>query len=191
MPSRSNSSPRRNSQTADSQNTDSKRAPKGAPARSNSSSRGDASAFPERTVDLSASHKKSTRKVNKAPKAAPPIVDAGVKRRALKKKRRRQSNLVAWSVAAAITVTLAGTAAGIWTEYQGAHERVAQKRATLSDLNAQLEAGKRRLSALASASGRERVLVENGFIKPGERLLLFPKTQSFETQTSETQSHKK
>lgn len=126
-------------------------------------------------MDLSGKPKKS---VKSAPKSSKPVLDAGAKRRALKKKRGRQSNLVAWLVAAAVTVTIVGTAAGIRAELQGAKSRVAQKRATLADLNAQLESGKRRLSALASASGRERVLVENGFIKPGERLLLFPKTQS-------------
>jgi outer membrane protein TolC len=70
---------------------------------------------------------------------------------------------------------IGGAAAGVWSELQGAEGRVAQKRATLIDLRAQYEIGKKRLRALASASGKERVLVENGFIKPGERLLLFPK----------------
>ncbi len=107
--------------------------------------------------------------------AAPKIVDAGSKRRALKKKKARQSNWLAWTAAGAVTVIVAGTAAGIWTELQTTQGRVAQKRATLADLNTQLESGKRRLQALASAGGKERVLVENGFIKPGERLLLFPK----------------
>lgn len=108
--------------------------------------------------------------------AAPKTGDAGSKRRALKKRRSRQANLAAWTLAAAITVAIAGASAGIWAEFQSVKGRVAQKRATLADLTAQLESGKRRLRALASASGKERVLVENGFIKPGERLLLFPKT---------------
>ncbi len=116
-----------------------------------------------RTVDLSG-----------APKTAKPV-DPGTKRRALKKKRARQGNLVAWTIAGAITVAIAGTSAGIWSEYQGVRGRVAQKHATLADLTAQFESSKRRLRALSAASGKERVLVENGFIKPGERLLLFPK----------------
>lgn len=162
MPSPPNPSPRRHSKAATSP---------GAPARS--TSRGDAPFDAARTADLTSGHKKSGK--SKTPK---PPLDAGAKRRALKKKRGRQSNLVAWSVAGAITVAIAGTAAGIWTEYGGAKGRVSQKRAVLGDLSAQLQTGKRRLSALASASGKERVLVENGFIKPGERLLLFPRTQS-------------
>ncbi|WP_123580325.1 hypothetical protein [Abditibacterium utsteinense] len=171
MPSNSSSSnpaPRRSSKSGGSS---------GASARP--TSRGDAPSHPARTMDLSATHKKSTKSAPKASLQTPkPPLDAGAKRRALKKKRGRQNNLVAWLVAAAITVTIAGTAAGIWTELQSAKGRVAQKRATFADLQAQFESGKRRLSALASASGKERVLVENGFIKPGERLLLFPKTQS-------------
>jgi hypothetical protein len=89
--------------------------------------------------------------------------------------RARQNNLLAWTVALAVTVVIGGAAAGVWSELQTVRGRVAQKRSTLADLNAQLESSKRRLSALTSASGKERVLVENGFIKPGERLLLFPK----------------
>ena len=164
MPSSSNPSPRRHSKNA---------ASPGAPTRP--PSRGAAPQNSAPTVDLSAAPRKS---VKAASKSSKPVLDAGAKRRALKKRRGRQSNLVAWIVAAAVTVTIAGAAAGIRTELKGAKSRVAQKSATLADLGAQLESGKRRLSALASASGRERVLVENGFIKPGERLLLFPKTQS-------------
>ena len=108
--------------------------------------------------------------------SAPKSTDVGTKRRALKKKRARQTNWAAWTVAGAITVAIVGASAGIWAELQAAQGRVNQKRATLADLSAQLESGRNRLQSLASASGKERVLVENGFIKPGERLLLFPKT---------------
>lgn len=83
--------------------------------------------------------------------------------------------MVGWVVAAAATVMIGGMAAGVWSELRSAESRVAQKRATLADLKTQFEIGKKRLSALSSASGKERVLVENGFVKPGQRLLLFPK----------------
>ena len=151
-----------------------------APARS-TSSRSSApkprsiSNFEERTLDLT----EPRRAAPKTPKSAPkPATDPGSKRRALKKKRTQQGNFLAWTVAAAVSVVIAGAAAGVWSEFQSAQGRVAQKRATLADLRAQLEIGKKRLGALASASGKERVLVENGFIKPGERLLLFPKNSS-------------
>jgi hypothetical protein len=122
----------------------------------------------ERTVDLSAPRRAA------GPKK-PAATDPGAKRRALKKKRGRQRDLVAWLIAGAVSVMIAGTAAGIWSEFKDAQGRVVEKRSTLAALNKELETGKKRLNALASASGKERVLVENGFIRPGERLLLFPK----------------
>jgi hypothetical protein len=112
----------------------------------------------------------------KAPKSYPKTSnDPGLTRRAQKKKRARQNSLLAWTVAAAITIVIGGTAAGILSEYQRVQGRVSLKRATLADLKMELESGRKRLGALASAGGKERVLVENGYIKPGERLLLFPK----------------
>ena len=127
---------------------------------------------PRRRASRPASDVESAASPSRAPKA----VDVGTKRRALKKRRARQSNWLAWTVAAAITVVIAGAGVGLWTELGEVRERVTQKRATLADLNAQLEKGRNRLRALSSSSGKERVLVENGFIRPGERLLLFPKT---------------
>lgn len=129
-----------------------------------------------RTVDLTAPRPTTPRSTSRSasrPTAKP--VDPGTKRRAQKKVRARQNNLLAWTIALAVTIMIGGTAAGVWSELQTVKGRVAQKRSTLADLSMQLESGKKRLGALASSSGKERVLVENGFIKPGERLLLFPK----------------
>lgn len=150
------------------------------PSHSNPSSRRNASSVAART-SRPASGARASRAADSsgAPQnSAPKAGDVGAKRRALKKKRSRQGNLVAWTIAGAITVAIAGAGVGIWSEFEGVKGRVAQKRATLADLSAQLESGKRRLRALASASGKERVLVENGFIKSGERLLLFPKSDA-------------
>ncbi|HEX8465164.1 MAG TPA: hypothetical protein VF627_11155 [Abditibacterium sp.] len=102
-------------------------------------------------------------------------VDPGAARRAQKKAQARRRGLLAWSLALVVSVMIAGTAAGVWSELESTRQRVAQKQATLADLKDQLGVGQRRLRALSSASGKERVLVENGFIRPGERLLLFPK----------------
>ena len=159
MPPSSNNSSRRSGAKAPPAS-----APRAAKPRSGSTSRLD-----ERTVDLSA-----PRRASAAPKK-PIATDPGAKRRALKKKRGRQRDFAAWLIAGAVSVMIAGAAAGVWSEFQGAQGRVGEKRATLAVLTRELEIGKKRLRALASASGKERVLVENGFIKPGERLLLFPK----------------
>jgi hypothetical protein len=51
-------------------------------------------------------------------------------------------------------------------------ERIA--RAQLAALEEQLANGERRLATLKSNKGREQLLVEHGFIRPGDRVLLFP-----------------
>lgn len=58
--------------------------------------------------------------------------------------------------------------------------RIARKQETLNDLKKQEENGRRRLAQLSSPRGREQVLVNNGYIKPGDRLLLFPRTEAEE-----------
>lgn len=120
-----------------------------------------------RTPDLGAPR---SARAQRAPK-----VDAGAKRRALKKAQSRRRNLLAAGVVVVVSCLTLGATEKIWAEYRGAKTRIAAKQAELSDLQEQLERGQKRLSALASAAGKERVLVENAFIKPGERLLLFPK----------------
>lgn len=181
MPPPPNSRPRRDNSPPSSEGPSGtpKRRPTSSP-RSGGNSRSSAgnpraSARPDEshTVDLTAPRRASSKP---APKSAPKPADPGAKRRAQKKVRARQNNLLAWTVALAVTVVIGGAAAGVYSELQTVKGRVAQKKSTLADLTAQLESGKRRLSTLSSASGKERVLVENGFIKPGERLLLFPKS---------------
>lgn len=103
--------------------------------------------------------------------------DAGVKRRAAKRKVRRRNNLVAWSLLVVATVIVAGAATGIWQEYQSVQQKVGAKEATLSDLRAQLERKQRRVQALAKREGKERALVEGGYLGEGERFLLFPKSK--------------
>lgn len=65
--------------------------------------------------------------------------------------------------------------AGIWKEYKGVQQKIAVKQATLEDLQAQLDRKQRRVSALAKPEGKERALVEGGYLGKDERFLLFPK----------------
>ncbi len=124
-----------------------------------------------------------------APKAKNPSPalsanERGVARRARKKAKRRRVNTLAWTGFLAATVVIAGTAfgvssrfghlKGIWGEYKAVHARVRTKQVTLQALRAQLDAGRKRLAAFGGGSGRERALAENGFVRPGERILLFP-----------------
>ena len=101
--------------------------------------------------------------------------DAGVKRRALQRAKRRRNNVLAWSFFVVATVIVSGAATGIWGEYQRVREKIDVKEATLSDLRAQLERKQRRVSALDKPEGKERALVEGGYLGQDERFLLFPK----------------
>ena len=131
-----------------------------------------------RTADLSATSAKPTRKRSSQ------MQDVGVARRARKKAERRRKNLLVLLVFACVTAILSGTAfgtwqgrGGVWGEYQDAKAKVATKEATLRDLRAQLQRGRKRLADFAHNGGRERALVDNGFIREGDRLLLFPKDE--------------
>ncbi|RYG69568.1 hypothetical protein EON80_09575 [bacterium] len=181
MPPSSNSTPRR-PRPKSAAPSRSAQSPSAAP-RSRSGARQGAGRQSDRTYDLTEPRQpaggrpagaRSEGARAKKPGSGPPT-DAGVRRRELKKKRGRQSTMLGWTVAAVATVMIGGMAAGVLSELHSAEGRVSQKRATLADLKTQFEIGKKRLGALSSASGKERVLVENGFVKPGERLLLFPK----------------
>ena len=101
--------------------------------------------------------------------------DAGVKRRALQRTRRRRNNVLAWSFFVVATVVVSGAATGIWDEYQRVREKIDVKEATLADLQAQLERKQRRVTALDKPEGKERALVEGGYLGQDERFLLFPK----------------
>ena len=101
--------------------------------------------------------------------------DAGVKRRAANRIRRRRNNTLAWCFLLIATIIVGGAATGIWGEYKRVHEKIRVKQATLSDLNAQLERKQRRVTALDKPEGKERALVEGGYLGKGERFLLYPK----------------
>lgn len=115
---------------------------------------------------------------NSSGKSAAPRLnpnDAGVKRRALQRAKRRRNNVLAWGFLLIATVIVGGAATGIWDEYQRVHEKIKIKEDTLSDLRAQLERKQRRVMALDKPEGKERALVEGGYLGLGERFLLFPK----------------
>lgn len=115
---------------------------------------------------------------SRVPKKTKPALDpndVGVKRRARKRALRRRNNLVAWTVVAGISVVVVGAATGVWQEYQTVQQKIGVKEATLGDLRAQLERQQRRVGALKTREGKERALVEGGYLGQGERFLLFPK----------------
>lgn len=62
----------------------------------------------------------------------------------------------------------------VWSEYRLYQGEVERREATLRDLQEQLETGRKRLAVLQSPKGREQLLIEHGYIRPGDRILLFP-----------------
>jgi hypothetical protein len=64
----------------------------------------------------------------------------------------------------------------IWAhaEYRTWQARVAKRDADLAACKKILTAGKKRLAALQSPMGQQELLIENGYIKPGDRILQFP-----------------
>ena len=125
--------------------------------------------------------KKSVARPNSDGKSAPPRLnpnDAGVKRRAAQRTKRRRNNTLAWGFLVIASVFVGGAATGIWGEYQRVREKIEVKQETLNDLHAQLERKQRRVEALGKPEGKERALVEGGYLGKGERFLLFPKGES-------------
>jgi len=113
--------------------------------------------------------------------------DSGNARRSAKKAVNRRTNTLVWSFVSVVTVVFTGLAAGVYSECHWVKGQIAYKNATLVDLKAQEAIGKKRLEGLTTNEGKIRVLVENGFIKPGQRLLNMPKTD----QEKAAETHKK
>ena len=151
--------------------------------------------MPQTRPANSASAKTAPHPKNSGGKSAAPRLnpnDAGVKRRALHRAKRRRNNALAWGFFVVATMFLSGAvgvmsghddgvlkgASGIWKEYKGVQQKIAVKQATLEDLQAQLDRKQRRVSALAKPEGKERALVEGGYLGKDERFLLFPKDKT-------------
>lgn len=120
---------------------------------------------------------KSKRSSSKKSAPAAPLSanERGIQRRAKKKAQGRRRNVGAIIALVAATTIIVGAAAGIRSELKSTKSHVAAKQITLAALQAQLDQGKKRLAAFTKGTGRERALAENGYIRPGERILLFPK----------------
>ena len=126
-----------------------------------------------RTRDISGTKSRSGG-ASKAPSGGG--ADSGVARRSAKRAVKRRNNALIWGAVAVVTVVFTGTAAGVYSDCHWVKGQIAYKNATLVDLKAQEEIGKKHLEGLSTDEGKVRILVENGFIKPGQRLLLMAKT---------------
>jgi hypothetical protein len=124
-----------------------------------------------RTADLTSAGRKGTAK-------GAPAGDAGAKRRAERKAANRRNNWIAGLIAISVTVAVSAAGAGVYSEYSQRELQIAHKKATLFKLQKQEENGRRRLTQLKSPRGRADLLVNSGYIKPGDRVLLFPRTEA-------------
>ena len=86
------------------------------------------------------------------------------------------------------SITLMAMAHVVFRDWRSYESEASIARAQLNGLQEQLEVGQRRLKVLRSAKGREQILAEHGFIRPGDRLLLFPKETTPESHSSRAQN---
>lgn len=75
-----------------------------------------------------------------------------------------------------IGASLAVRIAGEMREYEAMQARVEEKKQQLAALESQHEVGQRRLAVLRADKTHKSVLIEHGYIRPGDRILLFPRT---------------
>lgn len=91
----------------------------------------------------------------------------------------RRANLVTMIVAVVAGVVGLGLLVMIamaQKDYNSWQAQVEFREKQLAALDEQHDVGKRRLAALASPKGRDQLLVEHGYLHPGDRILLFPAT---------------
>ena len=94
-----------------------------------------------------------------------------------RRKRHRKSRLKVFlisGVAIMISSFLMATIFSVRAEHHRWATRVAQRRAELAVLQTQLHVGARRLASLKSPQGKQELLIDNGYLKPGDRYLEFP-----------------
>ena len=65
----------------------------------------------------------------------------------------------------------------VHADYRSMKAKADAKAELLTDLRERQQADRRRLAVLESGEGREQLLLDNGYVRPGDRILLFPKTR--------------
>ena len=98
------------------------------------------------------------------------------RRAELRKKRRNigWKNIAVLLVTGAVSLVLWFYTAKSYMAYGDFDEQVQAKRAQLRALEDQQTAARARVALLSSDKGRSQLLVERGYLRPGERILLFP-----------------
>jgi hypothetical protein len=92
------------------------------------------------------------------------------------RKRIGATTLVCGLAASAFSLCLIVMTWAVLVDLRNWQGQVSAKQVQLEVLHEQLDSGRKRLAVLQSSKGREQLLHENGYIRPGDRILLFPTT---------------
>ncbi len=140
---------------------------------------------PTSHYDINADELRAVRARRRQARHRPPSQDAPPQPRRRLKKRAT----LGWS-ALGNTLILAGSLVlslffliiGSWrlADYHRYQAQVRDKREQLAAIDKQRDIGRRRLAILNSPTGQEQLLLERGYLPPGDRFLLFPSTPAEE-----------
>lgn len=132
---------------------------------------------------------------------APEVSDDPKAAAKARKRRRARSRVVRLLGAGVVGSVLLGLTALLkisHADYSAVRDQVASQEAQLRTLQAQQRSNHHRLSALQHEKGRAQSLIEHGYVRPGDRILLFPATppstalqatQDDKTQNGQAQSN--
>lgn len=102
-----------------------------------------------------------------------PLLVVKSRKRRARARQRKLAVMALMGLCVVASVLLMATIFSVRAEYKRWNVRVAKREDELSSLKKQLETGDRRLAALQSPQGREELLIENGYLKAGDRYLDF------------------
>ena len=98
-------------------------------------------------------------------------------RAAAKRTKLRRAQIALLGLSGLVCLVLLAMISMVHADYRWMKKQADTKAELLAVLHEQQQTGKRRLAALASGEGHEQLLLEHGYIRPGDRILLFPATR--------------
>ena len=99
---------------------------------------------------------------------------AKIKRRLRSKRRLTPWELAGFAVSCVACAFLLNEIGGAQADLRQIHNQVVEKQENFRILDKQRNDEKNRLTRLKSEKGREQLLAERGYLRPGDRILLFP-----------------
>jgi len=99
---------------------------------------------------------------------------AKIKRRLQLKRRLTPWELAGFAASCVACAFLLREISGAQADFRQIHQQVTEKQTQFRALDKQNSDEKARLAHLKSEKGREQLLAERGYLRPGDRILLFP-----------------